>query len=86
LGVRATADHLVVEILCPLLVHAVTKVNHDVVEHGRLDVLGHLSEEEPVSIVALLNDGVDVVAVVGAATVAQEKESAVRRGNRDQAE
>ena len=33
---------LVVEILGPLLVHAVAEVDHDVVEHGRLDVLGHL--------------------------------------------
>ena len=44
--VSFSRTNLVVEILGPLLVHAVAEVDHDVVEHCRLDVLGHLESEK----------------------------------------
>ena len=46
----------------------------------------NLCEQEPVSVVALLDDGADVAAVVGAATVAQEGEAAVGGGDGEETE
>ena len=46
----------------------------------------YLGEKEPVSVVTLLDDGADVIAVVGAASVAQQQEPAVGGGHGEEAE
>ncbi len=43
----------------------------------------NLCEKEPIAVVAFADDGLNVGAVVGSATVAQQQESAVGRGNGD---
>ena len=42
-------------------------------EDGRVDVLAHLDEDEPVAVVALPQHGADVVAVHGLAAVDEEQ-------------
>ena len=42
-------------------------------EDGRVDVLAHLDEDEPVAVVALPEDGADVVAVHRLAAVDEEQ-------------
>jgi hypothetical protein len=41
----------------------------------------NLCEKEPIAVVAFADDGLNVGAVVGSATVAQQQESAVGGGN-----
>jgi len=51
------------------------------VEDGGVDVSGHLHQKEPVAVLAFLQDGADVIAVIRLGTVAQKHEPAITAGN-----
>ena len=71
--VRSLFERGLAEVLGPLLVEPVPEVEHEVVEDGGVDVLAHLEEDEPVAVVALLEDGAEVVTVHRLAALREEQ-------------
>lgn len=66
-------DRDLVGVGSPFGVDPVSEIKKEVVKDGRVDVLAHLHEQEPVAVVAFLQDGADIVAVDGAAAVAEKQ-------------
>ena len=64
----------------------VSEIEDELVVDGGVDVLGQLHEEEPVAIVDLADDGLDVHLVVGLGAVAEQHCPAVDGGQADHAE
>ena len=65
--------HSILEVGGALGVELVPEVEDDVVEDGGVDVLGQLHQDEPVTVVALPQHRVDVVAVHRLDAVAEEQ-------------
>lgn len=84
---RARAGNLdLIGVVRPLLVHAVSEIDDDVVEHSRVDVLGQLREDEPIAELALPQDDSHVSLVVRLGAVAEQQEPGVVGGDGHEAD